>query len=158
MTSPPRMDIRLEAMSPSVALALAPRIADIDPWRRLAVPAERLARQFTPAPSVEIRLVAVAGAPAGAVVIRRNWLLGPYLQHLSVLPEAQGRGAGTAALALLDDIARSDGHKNVWLCVSGFNTGAAGFYRRHGFTAAADLQDLVRPGESEILMRRILPD
>jgi ribosomal protein S18 acetylase RimI-like enzyme len=153
-------------MTAEAAATLAPRIAGIDPWHRLAIAPDRLARQFAPRDGVEIRLVTLAEAPApdalaqnapvGAVVIRRDWLLGPYLQHLSVLPEAQGHGAGRAALALLDHLARADGHRNAWLCVSAFNERALTFYRRHGFTAAAHLPDLVRPGDSEILMRRRL--
>lgn len=155
MTPPP--EIHLEAMPPALVPALAARIAAIDPWRRLAIPLDRLARQFEPAEGVDVRLVTLANEPVGALVVRRNWLLGPYLQHLSVLPEAQGRGAGRKALALLDAIAVADGQLNVWLCVSAFNTHATAFYRRHGFTEVADLPDLVRPGESEILMRRRLP-
>ncbi len=154
----PAGHITLEAMTPEIASGLAEKIAAIDPWHRLAIPPDHLRALFTATPASDIRLIARDGQPAGAIVIQPNWLLGPYLKHLSVLPEAQRNGAGAAALAWLEDLARSDHQTNIWLCVSAFNHQAEAFYRRHGFTVAATLPDLVRPGEDEVLMRRQLND
>ena len=149
-------DITLDEMTAEAADELAGRIAEIDPWRRLAIPADSIRRLLEARHGSEVRAIRIADRPVGAVVVQCNWLLGPYLQHLSVLPEAQARGAGTRALAWLEEIARRDRQSNIWLCVSAFNSRALAFYARHGFVQAANLPDLVRPGEDEILMRRRL--
>jgi ribosomal protein S18 acetylase RimI-like enzyme len=156
MTTSADADITLDEMTAEAADELAGRIAEIDPWRRLAIPADRIRRLLEAGHGLEIRAIQIANRPVGAIVVQCDWLLGPYLQHLSVLPEAQARGAGTRALAWLEGIARRDGQSNIWLCVSAFNSQALAFYARHGFVEAANLPDLVRPGEDEILMRRRL--
>jgi GNAT superfamily N-acetyltransferase len=156
MTTSADADITLDEMTAEAAGELAGRIAEIDPWRRLAIPADRIGRLFETGTGREVRAIQIANRPVGAIVVQCDWLLGPYLQHLSVLPEAQARGAGTRALAWLEGIARRDGQSNIWLCVSAFNCQARAFYARHGFVEAANLPDLVRPGEDEILMRRRL--
>ena len=138
--------ITLDAMTAEAADELAGRIAEIDPWRRLAIPADRIRRLLEAGHGLEIRAIRIGNRPVGAIVAQRNWLLGPYLRHLSVLPEAQARGAGTRALAWLEGIARRDRQSNIWLCVSAFNGQALAFYARHGFVQAANLPDLVRPG------------
>ena len=155
-TGPDITEITLDEMTAEAADELAERIAEIDPWRRLAIPANRIRRLFEAGNGKEVRAIQIGNRPVGAIVVQRNWLLGPYLQHLSVLPEAQARGAGTRALHWLEGIARRDRQSNIWLCVSAFNGQALAFYARHGFFQAANLPDLVRPGEDEILMRRRL--
>ena len=156
MTTGTDADITLDEMTAEAADELAGRIAEIDPWRRLAIPADRIRRLLEAGHGLEIRAIRIGNRPAGAIVVQRDWLLGPYLRHLSVLPEAQARGAGTRALAWLEGIARRDRQSNIWLCVSAFNSQALAFYARHGFVEAANLPDLVRPDEDEILMRRRL--
>ena len=156
MTTGTDADITLDEMTAEAADELAGRIAEIDPWRRLAIPADRIRRLLEAGHGLEIRVIRIDNRPVGAIVVQCDWLLGPYLRHLSVLPEAQARGAGTRALAWLEGIARRDRQSNIWLCVSAFNSQALAFYARHGFVEAANLPDLVRPGEDEILMRRRL--
>ena len=54
------------------------------------------------------------------------------LEHLYVHPEAQGRGVGTALLALSKE--RRPGGLQLWVFQR--NTGARRFYERHGFIVA----------------------
>ncbi|MBU2532880.1 MAG: GNAT family N-acetyltransferase [Alphaproteobacteria bacterium] len=146
---------RIVSLTPQMARELAPRIAAIDPWRRLRISEAALAAMLgRDEPDHIKRAIIVDDAPAGALVIHRDWLLGPYLRHLCVLPSSSGKGVGAEALAWLIDYARREKDRNVWLCVSAFNGGAQRFYRRHGFEVVAILDDLVRAGEAEILMRR----
>ena len=42
------------------------------------------------------------------------------------------------------------------MLVSGFNDRARAFYERHGFAPAATLDDLVRDGSCELLLRKRL--
>jgi diamine N-acetyltransferase len=98
----------------------------------------------------------IAGALAGGMVIRDPWLVGPYLQTIAVLPGHQGSGAGGLMLAWFEARARLTHQRNIWLCVSAFNTEAQRFYQAHGWQRVADLPDLIRDGDGEIMLRKRL--
>jgi hypothetical protein len=46
--------------------------------------------------------------------------------------------------------------RNLWACVSDFNTSARTFYARQGFEEIAPLDGLVQPGMAEVLLRKRL--
>ncbi|MGE0698249.1 MAG: GNAT family N-acetyltransferase [Hyphomicrobiaceae bacterium] len=132
-------------------------MAQIGPWARYGLPAETLRRALVREGDGGVRWQIVAGDVAsGVVVIMPGWLAGPYLQLLAVLPPLQGMGAGARVLDWYVGRARVAGARSAWLCVSAFNVEAQRFYRRHGFIEAARLDDLVRDGDDEILMRKKL--
>ena len=101
----------------------------------------------------------------GAVCIRHPWLRGPYLELLAVLPGHQGAGIGAA---ILDWMAAEvtgphirpapsgGGANSLWVCTSTFNSRALAFYTAHGFEVVGELDGLVAPGFSEILLRKRL--
>ncbi len=95
-------------------------------------------------------------ALAGAVGLRLDWLRGPYLQLLGLLPGYQGRGSGAAVLAWIEREARAVSQQNLWVVASDFNSGALRFYERSGFTRVAALEALVAEGRDEILLRKRL--
>ena len=65
------------------------------------------------------------------------------LHKFYLLPEAQGRGLGSAALAALVTRLHSDGVRILELRVNRHNHAAIGFYRRNGFTVhAEDCRDI----------------
>jgi ribosomal protein S18 acetylase RimI-like enzyme len=92
---------------------------------------------------------------AGAVRIQDPWLYGPYLALLAILPGSQGMGLGAAVLQWMESEVRGSSN-NIWACVSSFNTEALRFYQRHGFETIGVIPDLLRPGFSEILIRKHL--
>lgn len=62
-----------------------------------------------------------------------------FLDTLSVMPGFQGHGIGSELLALtLDDAARA-GVSSVSLALFADNSGGLRFYRRHGFSVAAEI-------------------
>jgi GNAT superfamily N-acetyltransferase len=148
----------LEPMSAAAADFLGPSLARIDPWARYAYAPSQLATflaaEETGAPHFAIK---VDGAVAGAVCVRTNWLRGPYLQLLALLPANQGHGIGGSILAWFEAEARAENAQNLWVCASEFNARAISFYERHGFSRTAALPDLVVDGTSEILLRKRLP-
>ena len=149
--------IAVAAMTPEAAAILGPAIAAIDPWARVSYDPARLTGFFaaleTGAPRYQIR---VGDDLAGAMVVRCPWLSGPYLNILGLLPEFQGRGIGDAALGWFETEARTAKFRNIWLCVSSYNTGAQRFYVAHGFSATATLDALTLDAFDEILMRKRL--
>jgi len=151
------LETALASATQADAEALGPAIAGMDPWARLGGSPAQLISSL--AGSNEIRrcyAIWHGGVRAGAVVVRFPWLSGPYLNLLAVLPAYQRTGVGRAALAWMEVEARAAGARNCFLCVSGFNTAAQGFYRRNGYSDAVLLDDLLKDGEDEILMRKQL--
>ena len=67
---------------------------------------------------------------AGAIGVRRNWLRGPYLQFLGILPAFQRRGIGSVALDWFEGEARAAQAQNLWVAASDFNARALAFYER----------------------------
>ena len=143
-------------LTPAAADVLGPQVAAFGPWAHYAFDAGRITAGFKGASDSVARYRIECGSDvAGVVVIVCPWLAGPYLQMLAVLPTHQGRGIGAAILLWLEAQAR--GHfRNLWLCVSGFDTEAQRFYRAHGFERVATIDGLVRDGDDELLMRKRL--
>jgi ribosomal protein S18 acetylase RimI-like enzyme len=129
----------------------------MEPWSRYPFTAAALKAYFagdeTGAPRYAIRL---ENRLAGALGLRLNWLRGPYIQFLGLVPGAQGEGAGSHLIDKLVEEARAAGERNLWVAASAFNTGALKFYERHGFVRAAELDGVVQEGIYEILLRKRL--
>jgi GNAT superfamily N-acetyltransferase len=89
----------------------------------------------------------LAGDPAVAVVVltlRPNvWYDGPVglVDELYVVPDARGRGIGSALLMAVESIARERGGWLIEITVDGADTDARRFYERHGYTATEAGQD-----------------
>jgi diamine N-acetyltransferase len=132
--------------------------ARLDPWRTYGTTAAELTALCMPAADTSCRLTVcdAAGACAGITIVRWPWLNGPYVQFLAILPEHQGRGLGRAILAHIEQVARTRGQRNLWICVSHFNLGAQALYTRHGFDHAATLPGLVHDDVDELLLRKRL--
>lgn len=147
--------IVLEPLPVRLAPFLAERFAAIDPWAAYPYPPSGLEAYFSAdEPNAPRFLLTVGGDPAGAVGLRLNWLRGPHVQFLGVLPGFQDDGLGAAMLEWIE--AQSSGQRNLWLTVSDFNNRARAFYERHGFAAVAPLPGLVRDDRTELLMRKRL--
>lgn len=106
-------------------------------------------------PGLTRRAVVAGGEVVGAACVRYPWLRGPYLELLAVLPAHQGRGLGTEILAWMEGEALGR-CGNAWVAVSAPNEGARRFYARRGYRELAELDGLVREGETELLLRKRL--
>ncbi len=152
----PLPPLTLRTLPPSEAERIGTRLAAMDPWKRLGYSASALGRFLTnPDPALNRFAVHDANETIGVVCIRFPWLRGPYLELLAIFPEAQGRGAGQAVLAWLEEQTRLRSN-NIWALTSEFNLSARGFYRAAGFVEIAPLSGLVVDGISEILLRKVL--
>jgi GNAT superfamily N-acetyltransferase len=150
-------NVRFEPMTASAAAILGGALAKIDPWALYgytpAALSAYLAAREADAPRFEIM---VDRAIAGAIGIRRNWMRGPYLQFLGILPPYQRQGIGRVALAWFEGEARAQGAQNLWVAASDFNARALSFYEHHGFNRVATLDALIAEGRDEILLRKRL--
>jgi ribosomal protein S18 acetylase RimI-like enzyme len=62
---------------------------------------------------------------------------------IAVVPNARGKGAGSALLNALLARARADGHAAISLSVDRLNDGAISLYERHGFERVSEDDDSV---------------
>jgi len=62
---------------------------------------------------------------------------------IAVVPNARGKGVGTALLEALLERARGDGYPGISLSVDRANAGAMELYERHGFRRVAEDADSV---------------
>jgi GNAT superfamily N-acetyltransferase len=132
-------------------------MTNMDPWKRLGFGADSLTHYLLKPDSSLVRTVILdCGELVGAIAIRSPWLRGPYLELLAVFPDHQGRSIGRLALDWAFDTAKTNNALNFWACVSAFNHKARGFYAHMGFAETAELTDLVKAGEAEMLLRKVL--
>jgi GNAT superfamily N-acetyltransferase len=150
-------DVALRALPPGEPARLGPLFAAMDPWARLGYKGDALATYLGAIERSAPRYAIMIGNEvAGAAGIRLNWLRGPYVQLLALLPAYQKRKLGAAFLAWLAHEARRHGEQNVWVLASAFNTDALRFYETNGFERTGEIPELVAPNTSEILLRRRL--
>jgi GNAT superfamily N-acetyltransferase len=137
---------------------LAEALAAMDPWRTLGFSADALHRYLGREDAALHRFIIERdGAVGGLLAVRLPWLRGPYIELLAVLPSAQGGGVGRSIMDWTRAQAALAG-ANLWACVSAFNEPARRFYAASGFVEVGQLDDLVAPGEAEILLRlRVKP-
>ena len=153
----PANRVALGPVPPAETLRLATSFAAIDPWARYAYQPTRLAAFFSGSePSAPRYALYADGNIAGVVGLKLDWLRGPFLQFLGILPEAQGQGLGSSVLAWIELEARRGGHGNLWVTASDFNVRALDLYRRHGYEETARLDGLVNDEHAEILLRKRL--
>ncbi|MFA5958300.1 GNAT family N-acetyltransferase [Hyphomicrobium sp.] len=150
-------DVSFRPMTAASAEHLGEALSGIDPWAHYHYTAKALAAYLGGKEEDAPRFEIVFGETlAGAICIRKNWLRGPYLQLLGILPTFQKRGLGAIALLWFEDEARRDKAQNIWVVASEFNHGALAFYERFGFSRTATFDGLVAEGTAEILLRKRL--
>lgn len=150
-------DVTLRALPPGEPQRLGPIFAGIDPWARLGYKAEALSGYLGTLEKTAPRYAIMIGNEvAGVVGVRLNWLRGPYIQFMAVLPDYQKRKLGSAFLAWLAHEAKRHREQNIWVMASTFNDGALRFYEASGFERAGEVPDLVAPGTVEVMLRRRL--
>lgn len=136
---------------------LGTAFAAIAPWASYPYSPAALASYFAAIEPDAPRYAIRAGETLiGALGARMNWLRGPYIQFLGLLPDCQSQRAGSRVLNWFETAARENSQRNLWVAASDTNTGALRFYRRHGFEAVAGLDGLVTDGRTDILLRKRL--
>jgi ribosomal protein S18 acetylase RimI-like enzyme len=134
--------------------AVTAMLVDRDPWRRLGYAATDWERLLTvPLAGREGWVVERSGAPAGFALVRLGFLLGEYLELFVIAGNAARSGLGRELLIAVERavFARS---RNLFVCVSDFNTAARRFYASEGYQDVGGLSDLLIAGSTERLLRK----
>lgn len=147
----------LRHLQPEDASILGCALADLDPWLTLEYQAEGLHHYLSePDHSLVRFVIAVEDFTAGVVCVRHPWLKGSLLELIAILPPYQRSGLGREVMKWLEQESRVT-YRNNWILVSDFNQKARAFYRHLGYRETGRLEDLVKPGYDEFLLRKILP-
>jgi ribosomal protein S18 acetylase RimI-like enzyme len=149
--------LSLQPLTHSNAEILGQALASMEPWATIGWPPERMVRALQHERPSMHRFEVLAGAGlAGIITIQEPWLHGPYLQLLAILPAHQGKGFGQRLLTWMEAEARSSEMRQLWLCVSTFNTKARRLYERFGFHPQSVIEQLASGASDELLMRKRL--
>ncbi len=147
-----RHDIR--AMQPGDREAVVQLLAESDPWKSLGYTVEDWGRIFCPIPQGRDSFVSVVdGTVAAVAIVRQKFLLGDYLELLGVADRVRGKGVGKELLAHIESQVFSR-TKNLFACVSDFNSGARAFYKKQGYQEIGPMPNFLIPGSAEILLRK----
>jgi [ribosomal protein S18]-alanine N-acetyltransferase len=134
--------------------AVTAMLVDRDPWRRLGYAAADWDRLLTiPLAGREGWVIERNGVPAGFALVRRGFLLGDYLELFVIAGNAARSGLDRKLLIAVERavFARS---RNLFVCVSDFNTGARRFYESQEYQDVGGLSDLLIAGSTERLLRK----
>lgn len=153
-------EVRLQPVTDETAIYLADTFATMSPWHDYSIQAETLRTYFVSeepgAPRYIVQAGSHANQPIGLLGLRSNWLRGPYIQFLGLIPPLHNKGIGSALLTCIETNARLSGAQNIWVMASKINTRGQAFYKRHGFVEVTHIHDLVAPSQSEVLLRKML--
>ncbi len=150
--------VRIARATPALARAQATWIVGIEPWAGLGYRAQPLGRwlgRAARARGVWVARGARADSADGIIVVETPFLLGGFIALLAVRPAAAGRGIGSALVAAarqqVFDVA---GKRWLYVSADSGNRAALAFYRKLGFSRVGRLPDLIRAGNTEILLRQ----
>jgi diamine N-acetyltransferase len=129
----------------------------MDPWKRLGYREAGFRNYLSRSdPGLAGYSITVGRECAGVVCVRYPWLGGPFLELLAVLDGFRGKGVGGAVIDWMEEECRGICN-NLWTSASSFNDRALAFYRRLGFAEATLIEDLLKPGDDELLLRKRIP-
>lgn len=97
-------------------------------------------------PDEEDRIVLCDGLPVGWIGVNSLLTDMPYVKILIILPEYQGRGAGTAAMGSILAELRSRGYEKAALYTNEDNFPARKCYEKNGFAVVETLTEEMADG------------
>jgi len=153
----PLASCALRLVKPGDESVLARALASLDPWLTLGYQAGGLRRYLAkPDSSLSRYAIVIDEQAAGVVCVRHPWLKGSLLELIAILPPYQRKGLGREVMKWLERESKGT-YRNNWILVSDFNRKARAFYRQLGYRETGRLENLVKPGYDEFLLRKVLP-
>jgi ribosomal protein S18 acetylase RimI-like enzyme len=126
-----------------------------DPWIRLGTTREQCLNACRH-PEHILLVAHDEGQPVGLIILHPHGLAGsPYIKSVCVSEKARSRGVGASLVEFAEKLFKKDS-KHIFLCVSSFNKRAQLFYERMDYQQVGEFKDYIIPGESELLMHKLL--
>jgi len=144
----------------NIALTTDPRSFEVcarmmsvtDPWITMGIDYNRCLNAFE-GPEKEIYVVEIGKEIAGFVILQIGGTFKGYIQTICIGELFRGRGAGRKLLQFCEDRILKIS-PNIFICVSSFNRGAIRLYEDFGFKLVGELDDFVKKGYTELLLRK----
>jgi len=123
-----------------------------DPWIILDINFEQCLPAFE-GPFKEIYIAEIDHKVAGFVILQTAGTFKGYIQTICVSEEFRGKGIGKKLLQFCENTILKYS-PNIFICVSSFNKGAAKLYYDFGFKFVGELDNFVKEGFTELLLRK----
>lgn len=154
-------ELSIEATSdPAIFAKCAAMMASSAPWTTMGISYEQCLPGFEGSWRKTYVLL-YQQKLAGFVVIQPLGSFKGYIQTICIGEEFRGKGFGKHLLHFCE-AKILETSPNVFICVSSFNTGALKLYQEFGFKLVGELNDFVKAGFTELLLRKtsdpMLPD
>jgi len=151
MTPHEKIIIRLTADPKNISVC-ALMMSESDPWITLEMNYEQCLKAFEGG-CKEIYVVEAENVIAGFVIIQTCGTFSGYIQTICIDEAYRGRGFGKKLLHFCEQRILKFS-PNVFICVSSFNKGAIKLYYEFGFKLVGELENFVKAGFTELLLRK----
>jgi ribosomal protein S18 acetylase RimI-like enzyme len=101
----------------------------------------------------EIYVIEIKNEIAGFVILQISGTFSGYIQTICISEAYRGKGYGKKLLQFCEERILKIS-PNVFICVSSFNKGAIRLYYEFGFKLVGELDDFVKEGFTELLLRK----
>ncbi|SPF39373.1 conserved hypothetical protein [Syntrophobacter sp. SbD1] len=129
-------------------------LCSMDPWLTMGYNPESFDAYLVQSdPALDRYAVMISGNIAGVLSVRSPWLFGPFIELMALFDGFRGQGTGGR---IIDWVCGRYKSANLWATVSSFNLSAQKFYSVAGFENISVLEDLIKPGWNEFLLRKRL--
>jgi len=123
-----------------------------DPWITLGLSYDQCLNAFE-GRSKEIYVIRFNDEIVGFVIIQTSGTFAGYIQTICISKEYRGKGYGRKLLKFCEERILKIS-PNIFICVSSFNKDAARLYYDFGFKLVGELDNFVKEGFSELLLRK----
>jgi ribosomal-protein-alanine N-acetyltransferase len=129
-------------------------MAKSDPWITLEMGFDLCIQAFAGA-SKEVYIIRNDEVIAGFVILQMDGTFKGYIQTICISEDFRGKGLGKKLLKFCEERILKIS-PNIFICVSSFNTGALQLYTDFGFKIVGELNDFVKKGFTELLLRKTI--
>lgn len=123
-----------------------------NPWITLEMDFDLCIQAFAGA-SKEVYIIRNDEVIAGFVILQMDGSFKGYIQTICVSEDFRGKGLGKKLLKFCEERILKIS-PNIFICVSSFNTGALQLYTDFGFKIVGELNNFVKEGFTELLLRK----
>jgi [ribosomal protein S18]-alanine N-acetyltransferase len=127
-------------------------MSETDPWITLEMDYEQCLKAFEGS-CKDICIAESGNEIAGFVIVQNCGTFSGYIQTICVSEKQRGKGIGTTLLEFCEKRILTYS-PNIFICVSSFNTEAAKLYYSFGFRLIGQLDNFVKEGFTELLLRK----
>ncbi len=153
MTTGGQFKINLTTDSGKIAMC-AKMMTNSDPWITLGFSYDQCLPAFDGI-GKEICVMEIDGKIVGFVVLQLCGTFKGYIQTICIDNEYRGKGLGTKLLMFCEERIFKIS-PNIFICVSSFNHGAIKLYSSLGFKLVGELDNFVKHGFTELLLRKTI--